>query len=612
MVEEEVEKMLAGEVIEPSQGPWASPVVLVKKKDGTTRFCVDYRRLNAVTIKDAYPLPQVEDCLDTMAGAQWFSSMDLASGYWQLDIREEDRDKTAFATHRGLYRFRRMPFGLCNAPGTFERVMEVVMRGLQWKTCLVYLDDIVVFAGSYKEHLERLGEVLDRLIQAGLKVKPSKCQLGRPEVAFLGHRISQDGVGTDPDKIEAVRNWGRPESTTDVRSFLGLTGYYRSFVPEFATIAKPLSALGEKGRRFQWSEECEVAFRTLKERLMGAPILAFPKAEGQLVVDTDASDTGLGIVLAQVQEGEERVLSYGSQTLTKAERNYCVTRRELLAIVYALKKFRHYLVGRPVKVRTDHASLKWLMDFKEPEGQVARWLQIVDTYDLSIEHRPGKAHGNADGLSRRPCKQCGRGDGETEYCRVTTRGQAARGEELVEERHDSLERTPAGGPDSPEEEWMRTQEEDAVLRRVRSWVLQDSAPPVEELRGEGYEVRAWAAQLDRLKLRGGVLGRWWIGPPGRKTFQIAVPQGQREEVLHQAHGAALSGHLGRARTIRRIQQGFYWPEFRRDATRWCARCEPCIRRKSARPPPSSADGTCVSGTAITESGDGHSGAPTTN
>ena len=209
-VEVEVDKMLEGGVIEPSMSPWASPVVLVKKKDGTTRFCVDYRRLNSVTVKDAYPLPRVEDCLDTMAGAAWFSSMDLASGYWQLDIEEGDRPKTAFTTHRGLFQFRRMPFGLCNAPGTFERVMEVVVRGLQWRTCLVYLDDIVVFSATFEEHLQRLGEVLDRLIAAGLKVKPSKCQLGRRRVNFLGHMVSQEGIGTDPAKVAAVESWPTP------------------------------------------------------------------------------------------------------------------------------------------------------------------------------------------------------------------------------------------------------------------------------------------------------------------------------------------------------------------------------------------------------------------
>ena len=206
-----------------------------------------------------------------MAGAVWFSSMDLASGYWQLDIKEEDREKTAFTTHRGLFQFRRMPFGLCNAPGTFERVMEVVVRGLQWKTCLVYLDDIVVFARTFDEHLVRLGEVLDRLIAAGLKVKPSKCQLVRRRVMFLGHRVSEEGIGTDPAKVEAVQSWPIPTTVTEVRSFLGLAGYYRSFVRDFSCIAKPLSALAEKGRTFLWSKECTETFERRKGQRGGSP-----------------------------------------------------------------------------------------------------------------------------------------------------------------------------------------------------------------------------------------------------------------------------------------------------------------------------------------------------
>ena len=603
-VEEEVEKMLAAEVIEESQSPWASPVVLVKKKDGSTRFCVDYRRLNAVTVKDAYPLPRVEDCLDTMAGANWFSTLDLASGYWQLDIEEGDREKTAFTTHRGLYQFRRMPFGLCNAPGTFERVMEIVMRGLQWKTCLVYLDDIVVFSNGFDQHLERLGEVLGRLIAAGLKVKPSKCQLARREVGFLGHVVSHRGVSTDPEKIVAVEGWPAPGNVTEVRSFLGLAGYYRAFVPDFATIAKPLSSLAEKGKTFSWTEECTQAFEALKRKLVEAPILAFPQEEGGLVLDTDASDTGLGAVLSQEQDGMERVLAYGSRTLSKPEKNYCVTRRELLAIVFGLRKFRHYLVGRPVLVRTDHASLRWLLEFKEPEGQLARWLQVITTYDLRIQHRPGKLHGNADGLSRRPCKQCGRDEdmGEMDSCRVVTRGVARKRDGTGDPQAPAVDaiqdqRVPAnGGETRPLEiDWAQEQAEDALLREVQGWLAPGQAPAPDDLLGRGYEDRAWANQLERLRLVHGVLGRYWTAPSGHHHFQIAVPKSQRKEVLYQCHGAPMAGHLGRTRTVRRLQQAYYWPDFRRDATVWCARCEPCIKRKSAPPPHRAAMGHVPTG-----------------
>ena len=236
IIDGEVDSMLRRGVIEPAYGPWSSPVVLVKKKDGRVRFCVDYRRLNAMTVKDAYPLPRIDDSLDSLAGARWFSTLDLASGYWQVDMAPGDKQKTAFTTHRGMYQFKVMPFGLCNAPGTFERLMEVVMRGLQWHVCLVYLDDIIIFAETLTEHEARLETVLGRLREAGLKIKASKCQLVRQSVNFLGHVVDEHGVGTDPQKVEAVMGWPMPQSVPEVRSFLGLCGYYRSFVPDFASI----------------------------------------------------------------------------------------------------------------------------------------------------------------------------------------------------------------------------------------------------------------------------------------------------------------------------------------------------------------------------------------
>lgn len=490
LVDAEVDKMLETGIIEEAEGPWASPVVLVKKKDGSMRFCVDYRKLNEATVKDAYPLPRIDDSLDTLAGSQWFSTMDLVSGYWQVAMAPEDREKTAFSTHRGLFQFTVMPFGLCNAPGTFERLMEVAMRGLQWTSCLVYLDDIVVFSRDFQGHLRRLGEVLERLESAGLKVKPKKCQLAQKEVAFLGHVVSERGIATDPAKIEAIRDWPTPCSLTEVRSFVGLAGYYRSFVPDFASLAKPLTSLAEKGRVFRWGEQCQAAFTGLQELLMSAPILGYPEEEGQLVLDTDASDTGLGAVLSQRQGGKEIVLSYGSRTLNRAERNYCVTRRELLGVVFGLKKFRHYLLGRNVLVRTDHAALKWVMAFKEPEGQVARWLQIMDTYDFTIEHRPGRLHGNADGLSRIPCRQCGRSDGEE--------GEVPAAVRMI---------TRAGSADPEVAEgirqgWTKDQREDPVVGRVYQWVQDQTTPPPRRNWQTGHTPSShWPAKWDGYRSR---------------------------------------------------------------------------------------------------------------
>ena len=401
IVEQEVAKMLHKGVIEISDSPWSSPIVLVTKKGGDTRFCVDFREVNNITRKDAYPLPRIEDNLDALQGAHWYSTLDLLSGFWQVEVAPEDRDVTAFSVAGlGLYRFVTMPFGLTNAPATFERLMERILRGLQWSIAVLYLDDVVVFANTVQDHFDRLGQVLARFREAGLKLKPSKCQLLRHRVDFLGHVVSKDGVEVDPKKVDKVVNWPPPKTLTNLRSFLGLCTYYQSFIKDYSSIARPLFALTEKGAEFIWTEGHQESFEELKRLLTSAPILAYPRPDAPFVLDTDASDLGLGAVLGQVQDGVERVIRYGSRTLQKPERNYCVTRRELLAIVTFVKQFQHYLVGSRFLVRTDHAALFWLLRKREPVGQMARWTAFLQQFDMCIEHRPGKKHGNADALSR--------------------------------------------------------------------------------------------------------------------------------------------------------------------------------------------------------------------
>jgi len=346
----EVEKMLQKGIIEPSNSPWSSPIVLVSKKDGSTRFCVDYRKLNDVTVKDAYPIHRVDDCLDALSGSKWFSSMDLCSGFWQVKMDEKDKLKTAFSTSHGLYHFKVMPFGLVNAPSTFERVMEDVLRGLQWIESLLYMDDIITPGKTVDESLTRLENVFERLRKAHLKLNPSKCKFFRKSVSFLGHIVSEEGVETDPEKVRTIKEWPVPESSKEVRSFLGLASYYRRFVKGFADIAKPLHKLCEKNAKFIWNQMCQEAFDFLKEMLTSAPVLAYPQLGSQFILDTDASDVGVGAVLSQVQDEHERVIAYMSKTMNVHERSYCVTRKELLAVVTALKHFHSYLYGQKILV----------------------------------------------------------------------------------------------------------------------------------------------------------------------------------------------------------------------------------------------------------------------
>jgi len=409
LVEDALQEMQDSGVIRPSESPWSSPIVLVRKKDGNYRFCVDYRKLNECTVKDAYPLPRIEDNLDAMQGARWFSSLDLQSGYWQVEMEEVDKEKTAFTTKFGLWEFNVMPFGLCNAPATFQRLMEQVLMNLQWKILVLYLDDVVVYASTVEEHLKRLEMVFQRLRSAGLQLKSKKCDILKSNVAFLGHIIDQHGVHTDPDKVQKVVKWPIPDCVRTVRSFIGLTSYYRRYIKDYAQIARPLHQLTQKGREFEWTVECEQAFRALKEALVSNTLMAYPRRGELFILDTDASGWAIGAVLSQLQgsnprqEKEERVVAYGSRCLNPAEVNYCTTRRELLAIVYFAEYFRHFLLGCRFVVRTDHGSLRWLMQIREPSGQVARWIERLASFDMEIQYRKGEQHGNADAMSRIPC-----------------------------------------------------------------------------------------------------------------------------------------------------------------------------------------------------------------
>lgn len=416
IIDTELEKMLAENIVQPSDNPWSAPVVLVTKKDGTYRFCIDYRKLNSITVKDAYPLSKIDSTFEVLSGSRWFHTIDLQSGYWQVKVHPHDQCKTAFATHRGLCEFRVMAFWLTSAPATFERLMENVLGSLNWQKCLCYMDDVIIFGKDFKTALENLREVFTRLPLANLKLRPKKCSLFQEKVVYLGHVISENGVECDPSKIEAVINWPVPTNKKEVRSFLGFVGYYRNHVPNFSSIAVPLTKLTRKRLKFAWGSSCDAAFTELKSRLISSPVLNFPNTYGQFVLDTDVSMTGLGAVLSQIQDGEERVIAYASKTLNRAQQNYCTTKRELLAVVFFINHFRHYLWGRHFVVRTDHAPLKWLQNFKDPQGILARGLSILDTYDFETQYRLGIKHTNADALSRLPrfkcpneqCKDCSR------------------------------------------------------------------------------------------------------------------------------------------------------------------------------------------------------------
>ena len=493
------------------------------KEDGRLRLCVDYRAVNARTCYDSYPLPNIEATLDALSGSSWFCTLDLRSGYHNVVIAEEDRNKTQFITRRGTFRWKRMPFGLSTAPGTFQRLMDLVMCGLSYESVLIYLDDLIIMASTFEQLVERFTDVLKRLRAANLKLNCKKCNLFQRKVSFLGHVVSAARVEVQPEKTKAVNNWPVPTNLSELRSFLGLAAYYRRFICGYSIIAAPLYLLMRKGQRFHWTNDQQHAFVELKKRLTSAPVLASPRTTGTYYLDTDASDYGLGIVLSQEQEGQERVLSYASRSLNQAEKNYSITRKELLAVVFGLKKFRPYLISRKFVVRTDHSALQWLRRTPEPIAQTGRWLAIMEEFNFEVQHRAGSRHQNADALSRCPthllCEESVQSESSDPNVGAATRA-VRRGVE-----HDpdyrTTTRTSTQQPTTEKEscerptwhvyspvELAEMQNNDPDIGRIVKLRLQsDDRPSLEMIRDQGSNTKLYWSHWPRLVVREGVVYR---------------------------------------------------------------------------------------------------------
>ncbi|MCG8034916.1 MAG: hypothetical protein JAZ03_22460, partial [Candidatus Thiodiazotropha taylori] len=411
-VREHLNEMLEIGAIRPSKSPFSSNVVIVRKKDGSIRLCIDYRKLNQRTKQDAHAIPRVDDTLHLLAGSKYFSTLDLKSGYWQVELKETDKAKTAI----GFFECNRMPFGLCNAPATFQRLMERCMGEINLRDCLIYLDDIIIFSSTFEEHVKQLQAVFERLQENNLKLKPSKCKLFRSRVSYLGHIVSEEGIHTDPGKLEAIKEWPVPKSAKDVRRFLGFAGYYRRFIKGFAAIARPLNDLlvghvtNPKARKtkrpkkvpFEWKEEQQLSFEVIIDKLSNPPVLAYADYSLPFKVHTDASFDGLGAVLYQTQDGQERVIAYASRSLKPSEKNYPAHKLEFLALKWAIcEQFHDYLYGSQFEVLTDNNPLTYLFTTAKLDATGQRWVASLSGYNFTIRYRSGKRNADADGLSRR-------------------------------------------------------------------------------------------------------------------------------------------------------------------------------------------------------------------
>jgi len=546
----QLQELLEKRFIQPSVSPWGAPVLFVKKKDGSMRLCIDYRELNRVTVKNKYPLPRIDDLFDQLAGAAIFSKIDLKSGYHQLKVKKEDVPKTAFRTRYGHYEFLVLPFGLTNAPAYFMDLMNRVFQPYLDKFVVVFIDDILVYSKTREEHAHHLRTVVSTLADHKLYAKFKKCDFWMEKVHFLGHVISKEGLAVDPAKVAAVKEWPRPTNVSEVRSFLGLAGYYRRFVKDFSKIALPLTQLLRKEHKFNWTTECENSFQVLKQRLITAPVLVIPEGVEGFVVYSDASRQGLGCVLMQ----KGRVVAYASRQLKPHEQNYPTHDLELAAVIFALKIWRHYLYGVRCEIYTDHKILKYIFTQKELNLRQRRWLELLKDYTLDIKYHPGKPNVVADALSRRPTGSIASLLSNNPY--LLTELEKLQVEAIIPGESSQLAALQLTS--SIVERIKEKQQSDAEVKRI-----------VEKIK-EG--------PVQDFILQDGVL-------QFRNRLYVPNQVELKKELLKEAHNSALTNHPGSTKMYRDLRTHYWWPGMKKDIAEFVARCLTCQKVKTEHKKP---------------------------
>ncbi|GJS48014.1 reverse transcriptase domain-containing protein [Tanacetum coccineum] len=535
---EQLQELTDKGFIRPSSSPWGAPVLFVKKKDGSFQMCIDYRELNKLIVKNRYPLPRIDDLFDQLQGSSIYSKIDLRSGYHQLRVREEDIPKTAFRTRYGHYEFQVMPFGLTNAPAVFMDLMNRVCKPYLDKFVIVFIDDILIYSKSKKEHEEHLRQILKLLKKEELYAKFSKCEFWISRVQFLGHVIDCRGIHVDPAKIESIKDWASPKTPTEIRQFLGLVGYYRRFIEGFSKIAKSMTKLTQKGVKFDWGDKQEAAFQLLKQKLCSAPILALPEGSEDFIAYCDASKKGLGAVLMQ----REKVISYASRQLKIHEKNYTTHDLELGAVVFALKIWRHYLYGTKCTVFTDHKSLQHILDQKELNMRQRRWLELLSDYDCEIRYHPGKANVVADALSRK----------EREPLRVRALVMTI-------------------GLDLPKQ-ILKAQTEARKPENIKKedvgGILVENSKDPEKLRTEKLEPRADGTLC--------LNGRSWLPCYGDL----------RTVIMHESHKSKYSIHPGSDKMYQDMKKLYWWPNMKANIATYVSKCLTCAKVKAEHQRPS--------------------------
>lgn len=526
-VQFQITNLLEKNYIKPSSSPYGAPVILVKKKDGTKRMCIDYRALNKMTIKNKFPLPLAEDLFDALKDATIYSKIDLESGFNQVLINKEDRHKTAFRTRFGHYEYSVMPFGLTNAPATFMCMMNSVFSKYLFKSVVVFVDGILIYSKNMEEHVKHVEEVLETLRANHLYAKLKKCQFGVNSVDYIGHHISSEGISPIEDKVKAIKTWPTPDNVKAVRAFLGLASYYLKYIRNFAQIAAPMTDLlkAKTKKKFEWGQLQTNSFEELKNRLSTTPVLKIPDNKGKFKLTTDASNISIGAVLEQQDsEGHFRPIAFDSRKLTPSEVNYPVHERELLAIIHTLRKWRIYLTGQEFDIFTDHSPLRYLQTQKTLSPRQTRWMMDLSDFDFTIHYKPGKQNIVADSLSR------------INIGTISTISGCAAFSDRIKQAY------------------ITDPNISSIIRALE----------------EGGQHGEYKKTNGLILIRG----------------KIYVPHNiDKSEIINEAHNTPIGGHLGIIKTRKSISQCFFWPNMTNDIETFVQACNTCQRMKSTNQKP---------------------------
>lgn len=596
-IDRQIKEMKDSGIIEPSNSEWHSPVVLTKKKNGEYRFVIDYRKLNKVTVPMSFPLPHIESVFDAIgeAKAQYFTSLDLRSGYWQIPLSEESKHKSAFITQSGMYQFNRMPYGLMNSGITFQTMMCNILQDLNWKICLVYVDDILIFSRTFEEHLDHLTQVFQRLHETNLRLRPDKCNFAQKEIKFLGHIISPEGIRVDSDKTSAVSQYPVPKTQKQVRSFLGMANYFRRFLKDHSKIAAPLNALLKKDQSFTWTPECQTAFDTIKQALVSTPVLGYPDNNKPYILTCDASDFSISYILSQVDDQKrEYVIAYGGKSLGDAQRNWTTSEKECYAILNGVDAYRPYLNNSHFTVITDHNALTWLKTAKHT-GRLARWAVNLQELKMEIVHRPGKSNVVADCLSRRTYPTAN----PSTVASITQKEepedkQVWRTEVTFFYGHDDIPAYPSVSALEIEnfqdalndqESLSKLQKECPDFADLYTYITEGTLP--EDKKAKDKVI----GESKYYSVEKGILYHWYQkrckNLPDELKFiqQIAIPKVLRHDALKSYHDSlAGGGHMGISKVLSSLILKYFWPRMYNDVTEYIKSCNRCQRAKRNQNP----------------------------